>query len=116
MSDLGMKISMDGVDVKTGLDKEMVMTSKYPLLKGSMDGNGTTSVERNGTPLVITIPHNLGYIPFVEASFSDTNMTYWSTDNYIECPTADFDGATQFGAFASADDTNAYITFIITDL
>ena len=32
MSDYGIRISADGIDVKTGSDKDMVLTSKYPLL------------------------------------------------------------------------------------
>lgn len=116
MSDLGMRVSMDGIDVKTGLDKEMVMTSKYALLKGTLSGTGTVSVARDGTPEVVTIPHGLGYIPFVQASFSDTNQIYWNTDNYIFFPLYDFDGTTEFVVKASADATNVYLTFIVADL
>ena len=44
MTDNGMRISQDGVDVKTGSDLEMVVTSKHPLLKGSLSGSVTQSV------------------------------------------------------------------------
>lgn len=111
-----MRVSMDGIDVRTGLDKEMVMTSKYALLKGALSGTGTVSVTRNGTPSVVTIPHGLGYIPFVQASFSDTNIIYWNTANYILFPVNDFDGITEFSVIAKADSTNVYLTFTVNDL
>lgn len=115
MSSLGMRISMDGVDVKTGSDKEMVLTSKYSMLKGTLSGTGTTSVDRDGTPKVITIPHGLGYIPFVQASFSDPDGVYWNTTNYILTPVFSTDGSTEFSATATADATNVYLTFTVAD-
>jgi hypothetical protein len=48
MGSFGMKISPDGVEVKTGADKDMVLSSKYPLLKGSLSGSGTLSVPQSG--------------------------------------------------------------------
>lgn len=116
MSSLGMRISQEGIDVKTGSDDEMVLTSKYSIFKGSIQGAGSTSVERDGTPKTITVAHGLGYIPMVQAMFSDTNQTYWNTDNYILCPVYNFDGSTVFLARVTADSTNIYITFIIEDL
>jgi len=50
--DYGFKISRDGVDVKTGADVDMVITSKYSTLKGSLSGSGSISVPqttKNGT-------------------------------------------------------------------
>lgn len=116
MSSLGIRISMDGVDVKTGADEDMVLTSKYSMLKGTISGTGTVSVPRDGTPEVVTIAHGLGYIPFVQASFSDTDGAYWNTTNYILMPVFSFDGATEFSATATADDTNIYLTFTVADL
>lgn len=116
MGDIGIRISMDGVDVKTGTDKEMVVTSKYALLKGALSGTGTVSVERDGTPSIITIPHGLDYIPFVQAFFSDTGGVFWNTTNYICMPVYGFDGSTEFFAKATADATNVYLEFSITDI
>lgn len=114
MGSLGMRISQDGVDVKTGTNDQMVLTSKYSIFKGSIQGSGTTSVELDGTPSVITIPHGLGYIPMVQAMFSDPDGFYWNTTNYILMPVASFDGTTEFLARVTADTTNVYITFIVS--
>jgi len=116
MSSLGIRISMDGVDVKTGTDKEMVLTSKYAMLKGTTSGTGSVSVPRDGTPEVVTIAHGLGYIPFVQASFSDPDGIYWNTTNYISAPVFSFDGTTEFSVTATADATNIYLTFVVNDL
>jgi len=114
MGSLGMRISQDGVDVKTGTNDQMVLTSKYSIFKGSIQGSGTASVEFDGTPTVVTIPHGLGYVPMVQAMFSDPDGVYWNTTNYILMPVADFDGTTEFLARVTADSTNVYLTFIIS--
>ena len=114
MGSLGMRISQDGVDVKTGLDKEMVLTSKYSIFKGSIQGSGTVSVELDGTPTVVTIPHGLGYIPMAQAMFSDQDGFYWNTTNSILMPVASTDGTTEFLARVTADATNVYLTFIVS--
>ena len=44
MTDNGLRISQEEVDVKAGSDLEMVVTSKYPLLKGSLSGSVTQAV------------------------------------------------------------------------
>ena len=116
MSDLGMRISQTGVDVKTGTNAEMILTSKYSMLKGSIQGTGSVSVVRDGTPMIVTIPHGLGYIPMVQALFSDRNQKYWNTANYILFPVYDFDGVTEFFCSATADTTNVYLKFIVADL
>lgn len=116
MSSLGMRMSQDGVDVKTGTDDEMILTSKYSIFKGSIQGTGTTDVERDGTPTVITVAHGLGYIPMVQAMFSDTDGVYWNTTNHILAPVYSFDGTTEFSVRVTADTTNVYITFTVADL
>lgn len=112
----GMKISQEGVDVKTGTDDEMVLTSKYSIFKGSLKGSGTTSVKRDGTTTTITIPHGLGYAPMVQAMVSDKNSIYFSSSNYITGPRYDFDGSTEFSFQVKSDSTNAYLTFDFNDL
>lgn len=116
MGSLGMRMSQDNVDVKTGLDKEMVLTSKYSIFKGSIQDSGSESVSRDGTPKVVTIPHGLGYIPMVQAMFSDSSGGYWNTTNYLLMPVASFDGSTEFLARVTADATNVYLTFIVSDI
>lgn len=114
MSSLGIRISQEGVDVKTGLDKQMVLTSKYSIFKGSIQGTGTVLVPRNGTPTTVTIPHGLGYAPMAQAFFS--NEVLFGSDVYIPAPAVFFDGSTQFNAVVSSDSTNVYITFTTEDL
>ena len=117
MSDYGFRVSADGVDVKTGADKDMVVTSKYSMLKGSLSlsGTGTISVPRDAADHMVTIAHNLGYIPIVQAMFSDVNLDYWNTSNYILFPLSDFDGSTIFNVKVKADSTNVYLIFSIED-
>lgn len=115
MGSLGMRMSQDGVDVKTGTNDQMVLTSKYSIFKGSIQGSGTASVERDGTPKVVTIAHGLGYTPMVQAMFSDPDGYYWNTTNYILMPVASFDGSTEFLARVTADSTNVYLTIAIAD-
>ena len=74
MSSLGIRISQEGVDVKTGLDKQMVLTSKYSIFKGSIQGSGTVSVPRDGTPTTVTIPHGLGYAPMAQAFIKEAEQ------------------------------------------
>lgn len=115
MTSLGMRISQDGVDVKTGSDEEMILTSKYSMLKGSTAGTGTVVVPRDDSTTTVTIQHGLGYIPMVQALFSDRNMAYWNTDNYILFPVYDTDGSTEFFCSATADSTNVYLNFGVSD-
>lgn len=114
MGSLGIRISQEGVDVKTGLDKQMVLTSKYSIFKGSIQGTGTVSVPRDGTPTTVTIPHGLGYAPMAQAFFS--NEVLFGSDVYIPVPAVFFDGSTQFNAVVSSDSTNVYIKFDVEDL
>lgn len=116
MISLGMRISQDGVDVKTGTDSQMVLTSKYSIFKGSIQGTGSTSVERDGTPTVVTIAHGLGYIPMVQSFFEDTAGILLTSGEYFAVPNVYFDGATQMNVTVSADNTNIYLSFTILDL
>jgi len=80
MTDYGYRISEPGEDVKTCSDLKCVVTSKYPLLKGGLQGSGNISdsgyENASGT---IEIEHNLGYIPVVRV-FMDNG------DEFIEIP------------------------------
>jgi len=73
MGDYGIRISKEGNDVKTCADKDCVITSKYPTLKGTLSGLGSISGLASGGSTVITINHSLGYIPFVKALLNPTN-------------------------------------------
>lgn len=118
MSNLGIRISQTSVDVKTGLDKEMVLTSKYSIFKGSVQGIGSVSVPRNGTPTTVTIAHGLGYSPMAQAFFK-SELFFGSV--YIPIPavfllTPTESELIQCNAVVSSDNTNVYITFTFEDL
>lgn len=106
MGSYGFRVSKEGVDVKTGADKDMALTSKYPVLKGKTTLYGTVNIT-SGTPQTITLAHGLGYIPFVQAFFRDTRSagTYW----YLTPFSADVAIET-LQVYSKADSTNAYIT------
>ena len=61
MADFGLKISKDGVDVKTAVDKDLVLTSKYDTIKiaKAVDTQHTQS----GASETLAIAHGLGYAP-----------------------------------------------------
>lgn len=65
MADYGIKVSKAGFDVKTTADKNLILTSKYPVLKVKMQGSGSVTV--SGGNGVATITHNLGYRPIIIA-------------------------------------------------
>ena len=120
MSSLGIRISQEGVDVKTGLDKQMVLTSKYSIFKGSIQGTGTVSVPRNGTPTTVTIPHGLGYAPMVQAFIKEAGAVVFSSTVWQQLPIYTLysfpEGDGEFSATISSDSTNIYIEFYMNDL
>ena len=61
MVDYGIKVSKAGYDVKTTADKNLILTSKYPVLKVKMQGSSYVNV--SGTSGTKTTTHNLGYKP-----------------------------------------------------
>ena len=106
MGNYGIRISKNGTDVKTGNDRDMVLTSKYPLLKGKLSGGGSVNVT-SGTISTITINHALGYIPFITIYFKNAafgNVWYLTPFN------ADA-GAETLYVSSKADANNAYIKF-----
>lgn len=73
MSDLGIKISKEGKDVKFCKDKDLILSSKFDTLKIGFSGRLTLNVPDwnytyNGEPVsqvnTVYIAHNLGYIPY----------------------------------------------------
>lgn len=116
MSNLGIRISQEDVDVKTGSDKEMVLTSKYSIFKGATFGSGTVSVERDGTDAVVTIPHGLGYIPMVDATWNDADGIIFDPDQHYKMPSYSNFGTLELFFRTSADATNVYLIFSVQDL
>lgn len=76
-----MKISQDGFDVKTAIDKQLAFTSKYQMFKEYLSGTGTLSLPGTDTDASVTIAHSLGYRPafFIFVNSSDI-MDVISTD------------------------------------
>lgn len=115
MGDWGLRISKDGTDVKTGDDKDMVLTSKYSVFKGSKNANGSQSVPTDGAVHKYTIfNHGLGYIPIVQGFAYDN---YWGI---TQLPFADFfDNGSMgwdFSRQISADSDNIYLSLYFQPL
>ena len=106
--DYGIRVSKEGVDVKTGADKNMILTSKCPLLKGTLSGGGS-AVLTSGVKRTISITHNLGYIPFVIAYIDD------GYNKYSVAP-VQADGATAtLSVYTKTDSTTAKLIFYWED-
>lgn len=114
MSNYGFRISVDGVDVKTGDDKDMVVTSKYQLLKGSNIVTGSKSVPQNGTKTTVTTAHGLGYIPFVQGFWNEESGDVGTPGYYYPLPTY-YNEAIEVFFTIRADATNVYLDFQIDD-
>lgn len=114
MSDYGIRISADGVDVKTGADKDMVITSKYSMLKGSLSGSGTISIPFSGVKQTVTIAHGLGYIPMAQAFWNDRDGDLGDPNAWYPLP---FYFVTYYeqAMTVRADATNVYLEFSIDD-
>ena len=70
MGDWGIRISHDGVDVKTGSDRDMILTSSRANLKGAFSGEGIVGFSENNEYTEIrTFYHNFGFIPIVDLFF-----------------------------------------------
>ncbi len=79
-SDLGIKVSKDGIDVKTAGIFDQTFNSEKNSLKISSDGEETSTA--NGTRTV-TVAHGLGVIPLYFVFFEVENSGNWFS-NYTE--------------------------------
>ena len=110
MTDYGFRISKTGVDVKTGDDVDMVVTSKYSNLKGCLTGSGTVTFSDTifSETKTVTIAHGLGYIPTARVSVHSIEAI--SSGNYVETPYI-FGFADRFYVYKhKANSTNLIIT------
>jgi hypothetical protein len=105
MVDYGFRVSHNDVDVKTGDDEEMVVTSKYSELKGTLSGSGSKAIPHN-TVQTVTIAHGLGYIPFVNAYVDVAQDGNFATMPIFLASLID-----QQTYWVKADDTNVYLKF-----
>ena len=104
MAEYGLKISKEGIDVKTGDDKDMIFHSDYPLLKGSLKGSGTKLLT-SGIASTTTISHNLGYIPFIVVYIDDGYNKFSVAPVQADSPTE------TLTVYTKTDSNNAYIHF-----
>lgn len=114
MADYGLRISRDGVDVKTGDDKDMVLTSKYSNLKGNLSGSGSVSVLNNGVTVTVTIAHGLSYIPMAQGFFSENNSAFAILPYFNSLSGGGL--YTQYRHNVTSDSTNVYLKFNIAEL
>ncbi len=117
MPDYGIRVSKDNIDVKTGNDVDMIMTSKYPVLKGTISGSGSTTL-LSGVPKIITVAHNLGHIPFAMAYVKLTGpVVLLPTGEFIEMPIPFVSTAIEAdGYFFYMDSTNLKLDLFWQDL
>lgn len=115
MSDYGFRISRNGVDVKTGDDKDMVVNSKYANLKGTLSGSGSVEVARDSADHTVTIAHNLGYIPIVQAFWNDYDEFHFLNTEYYPLPFYRLGVGEEINFRVKADATNIYLIFKIND-
>lgn len=79
MSDYGIKVSRDGVDVKTATGKELIFTSSRKFLKEANKFTGTASsipvdsIYKSDSEH----PHGLSYTPFVGGYVKESGTDYW---------------------------------------
>jgi len=110
MGNHGIRISIDGEDVKTCDDLDTVVNSKYANLKGSLSVASSVSVP-NDTLTTVTVAHNLGYIPFatVLSDRTDTGEFNQSPEEIV------FFGMSYWSIKHRCDDTNLYIDILKID-
>lgn len=110
MGNFGIRMSKRGIDVKSGDDKDMIITSKYSVLKGTITGSGSLDVTTNAVINTVTVPHNLNYIPMAIGYGRESGFGY-----YIQLPVFELidDGVNiyQFGWWVEMDTTNVYLKF-----
>ena len=109
----GIRISAPGIDVKTGADKDMVLTSKYPVLKGTISGSGNISIPKDSVGHSVTIPHGLGYIPMVQAFARDRDGDYFHPV-YMQMSLYDIAGSVEVFWNTIVDDENLTLLWFYT--
>jgi hypothetical protein len=66
MGDYGFRVAKAGFDVKTATPDQLAMTSAYLSEKVALYGNSSLTVTAPATSAILTIAHNLGYVPQVK--------------------------------------------------
>lgn len=71
--DWGGKITKAGYDVDTDDIRNLLLSSKYPMLKYHMDSNGQVTFDPGDTHEYVDFTHNLGYVPAFIAYIEHTD-------------------------------------------
>ena len=110
-NDFGIKISKPGYDVETCGDDDLILNSKYPMLKINSRGSGSLVFTVADSSKSATIPHGLDYAPlFVVYSEYYDPTTFTKASGYLKLSFAEYYGLQQYGIYtASTDDTNLTI-------
>lgn len=83
--DYGFRISKDGQDVKTCADKDCVLTSKYPTLKGSISGSGTIAARIGGT-MFASVDYTTDTITVTAHGLQNGDRVYFTTYGTLPAP------------------------------
>lgn len=84
--DFGIKVSRQGVDVRTAEDIDLVMSSAFKTFKIVARGNYTVPKSGGVSSVTASISHSLGYTPYVMMF-----ATYDGGTSYIQTPTISVD-------------------------
>lgn len=68
MGDYGAKVAKQNYDVRTALDKNLVLKSDINIFKVSADGSGTVNASSS-----VTVAHGFSYIPYFLVFIEDTS-------------------------------------------
>jgi len=115
MPNTGFKIAKSDYNI-TSPDHKMIMTSKYPVLKLFDSDQGTLTKSYGESQEVVTIAHNLGYIPqvYVYGQYLNENdyPTATVVNRYKLFSWSDTPGLELWERYRYyADSTNLYIIF-----
>ena len=123
----GIKISLPTFDVKTATTEQLAVTSEKSMLK--QERKGTTTYTFSGSPVtvtILTITHNLGYVPACICSWYVSSFNIGGMLPFVDFSTGDVEKiffemtTTQFfikyesEAFTPTDRTGQVFTFDYT--
>lgn len=123
----GIKISLPTFDVKTATTEQLAVTSEKSMLK--QERKGSTTYTFSGSPVtvtILTITHNLGYVPACICSWYRSSLNIGAMLPFVDFSTGDVEKiffemtTTQFfikyesEAFTPTDRTGQVFTFDYT--
>mgnify|MGYP001601220166 CR=1 FL=1 len=75
--DYGIKIVKAGKDISTSDIRDILMSSKYSMLKFHSDSTGSVTVNAGDTNKYVEFSHNLGYVPAFVAYYKYNNQIFF---------------------------------------